>query len=120
MPKHASDLPQKYSSFELQDTQHQIVPVDLKSQIFLQMFWLLNTPEAGLTVLMSFYISAQINSCLTCNFFVILSLLNLGWTPAIRRICLAGFFPVRWRKHFLVTVLSTYMSRKLAACSYKW
>lgn len=81
MPKHASDLPQKYSSFELKDNQHQIVPVDLKSQISLQMFWLPNSPEAGLTVWMSFYISAQINSCLTCNFFCFfyLSLILAGF-----------------------------------------
>lgn len=119
-PKHASNLPQEYSSFVLKDAQHQIVPVDLKSQILLQMFWLLNSPEAGLTVWMGFFISARINSCLACNFFVILSFLNLDWTSAGRRMCLASFFPVRWRKHFLVTVLSTDMSRKPAACSYKW
>lgn len=42
-PKHASNLPQKYSSLVPKDAQYQIMPMDLKSQILLQMLWLLKS-----------------------------------------------------------------------------
>lgn len=38
---------------------------------------------------------------------------------AIRKMYLAGFFPIKWRTHFLATVFFPDKSRKLAACSHK-